>query len=239
MNDTHPAIGIPELIRLLVDVEGLSFDKAWEICVKTYGYTNHTLLPEALERWPVSLLEHLLPRHLQIIYEINQRFIDLLSKKFPGDFDRMRRMSIIEEADQFGEKRINMAHLSIIGSHVTNGVAALHSDLLKSTTFKDFHEIWPERFQNKTNGITPRRWLLLCNSPLADLITEKIGEDWIHDLYKLAELKKFADDKSLLDELGRIKRENKLRVAQFVKDEFGIEINPASMYDVHVKVCLY
>jgi len=235
LNDTHPSVCIPELMRLFVDVEGLSFEKAWQICVKTFGYTNHTLLPEALERWSVSLFEHLLPRHLQIIYEINQRFIDLLSKKFPGDFDRIRRMSIIEEADQFGEKRVNMAHLSIIGSHVTNGVAALHSDLLKSTTFKDFYEIWPERFQNKTNGITPRRWLLLCNSPLADVITEKIGEDWIQDLSKLAELKQFADDKSFLDELGRIKRENKLRVAQFIKDELGIDVNPASMFDIHVK----
>jgi starch phosphorylase len=193
------------------------------------------LLPEALERWPVSMLEHLLPRHLQIIYEINQRFMDQLSKKFPGDFERMKRMSIIEEADQFGEKRINMAHLSIVGSHVTNGVAALHSDLLKTTTFKDFYEIWPERFQNKTNGITPRRWLLLCNSPLADLISEKIGDDWISDLYKLADLKKFADDKQFLNELGQIKRENKLRVASFIKDEFGIDVNPASMFDIHVK----
>ncbi|KAI6189896.1 Alpha-1,4 glucan phosphorylase [Aphelenchoides bicaudatus] len=235
LNDTHPAIGIPELIRLLVDVEGLSFENAFDICVRTYGYTNHTLLPEALERWPVSMLEHLLPRHLQIIYEINQRFIDMLSNKHPGDFDLMKRTSIVEEADQFGEKRVNMANLSIIGSHATNGVAALHSDLLKTTTFKDFYEIWPERFQNKTNGITPRRWLLLCNSPLADLISEKIGDDWISDLYKLADLKKFADDKSFLDEIGRIKRENKLRVAQFIKDEFGIEINPASMYDIHVK----
>ncbi|KAI6187272.1 Alpha-1,4 glucan phosphorylase [Aphelenchoides besseyi] len=235
INDTHPAIGIPELIRLLVDVEGLSFDKAWDICVRTYAYTNHTLLPEALERWPVGMIEHLLPRHLQIIYEINQRFMDVLSKKHPGDFDRMRRMSIIEEADQFGEKRVNMAHLSIIGSHVTNGVAALHSELLQKTTFKDFAELWPERFQNKTNGITPRRWLLLCNSSLADAITAKIGEDWITDLSKLKELKKFDQDKAFLDEIGQIKRENKLRVAQFIKDNFDVEVNPASMFDIHVK----
>lgn len=138
MNDTHPSIGIPELLRLLVDVEGLSFDKAWDISVRTFGYTNHTLLPEALERWPISLLENLLPRHLEIIYTINQRLMDVLTKKYPGDFDRMRRMSIVEEADQMGEKRINMAHLCIVGSHITNGVAALHSDLLKTTTFVFF-----------------------------------------------------------------------------------------------------
>ncbi|KAI6213569.1 hypothetical protein M3Y94_00165200 [Aphelenchoides besseyi] len=235
INDTHPAIGIPELIRLLVDVEGLSFDRAWDICVRTYAYTNHTLLPEALERWPVGMIEHLLPRHLQLIYEINQRFMDVLNKKYPGDFDRMRRMSIIEEADQYGEKRVNMAHLSIIGSHVTNGVAALHSELLQKTTFRDFFELWPERFQNKTNGITPRRWLLLCNSALADVITEKIGDEWITDLSKLQELKKYDQDKSFLDEIGQIKRENKLRVAQFIKDNFDVDVNPASMFDIHVK----
>ncbi|CAD5225177.1 unnamed protein product [Bursaphelenchus okinawaensis] len=235
INDTHPAIGIPELIRLLVDVEDLSFDDAWDICVKTYGYTNHTLLPEALERWPVTMLENLLPRHLQIIYEINQRFMDVLSKKYPGDFERMKRMSIVEEADQFGEKRINMAHLSILGSHVTNGVAAIHSDLLTKTTFKDFYELFPERFQNKTNGITPRRWLLLCNPALSDLIVEKIGEEWETDLSQLKKLNQFVDDKSFLDEIGRIKRDNKLRVAEYLKDNFGVEINPSSMFDIHVK----
>uniref|UniRef100_A0A915DQZ9 Alpha-1,4 glucan phosphorylase n=1 Tax=Ditylenchus dipsaci TaxID=166011 RepID=A0A915DQZ9_9BILA len=222
LNDTHPSIGIPELIRLLVDVEGLSFDKAWEICIKTFAYTNHTLLPEALERWPVSLLENLLPRHLEIIYHINLRFMEAVAKKHPGDFDRMRRMSIVEEPDQMGEKRINMAHLCIVGSHVTNGVAALHSRLLTETTFKDFYEFFPDRFQNKTNGITPRRWLLLCNPSLADLICEKIGDEWITNLDALRALEK-------------IKRDNKLRVAQFIKEQFNVDINPASMYDVHVK----
>ncbi|KAI6192841.1 Alpha-1,4 glucan phosphorylase [Aphelenchoides fujianensis] len=201
LNDTHPAIGIPELIRLLVDVEGVSFDKAFDICQRTYGYTNHTLAG------PVSLIGHLLPRHLQIIYEINQRFMDLITKKHPGDFDRMRRMSIIEEADQMGEKRVNMAHLSIIGSHVTNGVAALHSDLLQKTTFKDFAEL--------TKRTGSRRW--------------------IPDLSKLQELKKFDSDKTFLNELGRIKRENKLRVAQFIKENFEVDVNPASMFDIHVK----
>lgn len=235
LNDTHPSIGIPELVRLLVDVEGLSFDKAWDICVRTFAYTNHTLLPEALERWPVALLENLLPRHLEIIYHINLRFMEAVAKKHPGDFDRMRRMSIVEEPDQFGEKRINMAHLCIVGSHVTNGVAALHSRLLTETTFKDFHEFFPDRFQNKTNGITPRRWLLLCNPSLADLICEKIGDEWITNLDALRALEKYADDVGFLDSIGRIKRDNKLRVAQFVKEQFNVDINPASMYDVHVK----
>jgi starch phosphorylase len=235
LNDTHPSIAIPELMRLLVDVEGLSVDKAWEICIRTFGYTNHTLLPEALERWPVTMLEHLLPRHLEIIYLINQRFMDEIAAKHPGDFDRMRRMSIIEEADQFGEKRINMAHLCIIGSHATNGVAALHSRLLTESTFKDFYDFFPERFQNKTNGITPRRWLLLCNPSLADLVCEKIGDDWITDLGKLRELEKYADDLGFLDSIGRIKRDNKLRLAQFIKENFDIDINPSSMYDMHVK----
>uniref|UniRef100_A0A915AFH5 Alpha-1,4 glucan phosphorylase n=3 Tax=Parascaris univalens TaxID=6257 RepID=A0A915AFH5_PARUN len=235
LNDTHPSIGIPELIRLLVDIEGLSFDKAFDICVRTFAYTNHTLLPEALERWPVSLLENLLPRHLEIIYQINQNFMDAVAARYPGDFDRMRRMSIIEEADNFGEKRINMAHLCIVGSHVTNGVAALHSDLLKSTTFKDFHEFFPNRFQNKTNGITPRRWLLLSNPSLADVIFEKIGDEWITNLDKLQELKKFANDPIFLDSLHRVKQENKLRVAQYLCDEYNIEVNPSSIFDIHVK----
>jgi glycogen phosphorylase len=147
LNDTHPSIAIPELIRLLVDVEGLPFEKAWEISVRAFAYTNHTLLPEALERWPVGMLENILPRHLEIVYLINQHFMEAVSKRFPGDFDRMRRMSIVEEPDTFGEKRINMAHLCIVGSHVTNGVAALHSKLLKSDTFKDFAEFYPDRFQ--------------------------------------------------------------------------------------------
>jgi len=147
LNDTHPSIAIPELIRLLIDVEGLTFEKAWDVAVRTFAYTNHTLLPEALERWPVGMLEHILPRHLEIIYLINQHLMEVVSKRFPGDFDRMRRMSIVEEPDTFGEKRINMAHLCIVGSHVTNGVAALHSKLLKSDTFRDFAEFYPERFQ--------------------------------------------------------------------------------------------
>ncbi|VDD93217.1 unnamed protein product [Enterobius vermicularis] len=235
LNDTHPSIGIPEFVRLLVDIEGISFDRALDICVRTFAYTNHTLLPEALERWPVTLLENLLPRHLEIIYEINQRLMDQVSAKYPGDFDRMRRMSIVEEADGYGEKRINMAHLCIFGSHATNGVAALHSELLKSKTFKDFYEMFPERFQNKTNGITPRRWLLLSNPSLADVICEKIGDSWITNLDLLQSLKQYANNDVFLDSLARVKQENKLRVAQYVSEEYNIEINPASLFDIHVK----
>merc|ERR1712142_675408 len=186
LNDTHPALAIPELMRILVDIEKLPWEKAWDITVRTCAYTNHTLLPEALERWPVSMLESLLPRHLQIIYDINQELMDTVSSRYPGDFDRMRRMSCVEE---HGEKKINMAHLAIVGSHAVNGVAAIHSQLLTTTIFKDFYELYPERFQNKTNGITPRRWLLLCNPGLSDLISERIGEEWITNLDELSKLR--------------------------------------------------
>lgn len=172
LNDTHPSIGIPELMRLLIDIEGLSWDKSLDICRRTFAYTNHTLLPEALERWPVSMLQSMLPRHLEIIYEINQKFMETIAAKHPGDFERMRRMSIVEEADQCGEKRINMANLCCVCSHAVNGVAALHTKLLRESTFKDFDEFFEGRFQNKTNGITPRRWLLLSNPSLADVIVE-------------------------------------------------------------------
>lgn len=235
LNDTHPSIGIPELMRLLVDIEGLSWNQAWDICVRTFAYTNHTLLPEALERWPVSMLQSMLPRHLEIIYEINQKFMEKVSKRYPGDFARMRAMSIVEEADNHGEKRINMAHLCIVCSHVINGVAALHSELLKSHTFKNFYEFYPEKFQNKTNGITPRRWLLLSNPSLADVIVEKIGEDWITNLDELQKLKEFVNNPGFLDQLRRVKQENKMQVAQYLTDEYGVTINPSSLFDIHVK----
>ncbi|VDM64079.1 unnamed protein product [Angiostrongylus costaricensis] len=193
LNDTHPSIGIPELIRLLVDVEGLTWAQAWDICVRTFAYTNHTLLPEALERWPVSMLQSMLPRHLEIIYEINQKFMDAISAKYPGDFDRMRRM------------------------------------------FKDFYEMYPEKFQNKTNGITPRRWLLLSNPALADVIAEKIGEDWITNLDDLQKLKEFVDNPGFLDQIRRVKQENKMRVAQYLNEDYNIEVNPGSIFDIHVK----
>jgi len=235
LNDTHPSIGIPELIRLLVDIEGLSFDKALDIATKTFAYTNHTLLPEALERWPVSMLEKLLPRHLEIIYEINARFLDHIRKLYPDNIDILRKLSIVEEADEFSEKRINMAHLCIVCSHAINGVAALHSKLLVENAFKEFSEVFPGRFQNKTNGITPRRWLLLCNSALADLICEKIGDEWITNLDQLKKLKEFDEDDGFLSAIARIKDDNKARVAQFIKEEFGVDVDSASLFDVHVK----
>ncbi|CAG0924880.1 unnamed protein product, partial [Notodromas monacha] len=205
LNDTHPSLAIPELMRILVDIEGLTWEQAWDICTRTCAYTNHTVLPEALERWPVSMLEYILPRHLQIIYEINQRLMDQVSKRWVGDFDRMRRMSLIEEE---GEKRVNMAHLSIVGSHAVNGVAAIHSEIIKRDIFHDFCEMNPEKFQNKTNGITPRRWLLLCNPGLADAIAEKIGDEWPRHLDQLQELKKHVHDPGFMRVVQTVKQEN-------------------------------
>ncbi|OCT64966.1 hypothetical protein XELAEV_18041207mg [Xenopus laevis] len=232
LNDTHPALGIPELMRAFLDIEKLPWDKAWEITKKTFAYTNHTVLPEALERWPVDLFEKLLPRHLQIIYEINQKHLEKISSLFPGDHGRLRRMSLIEED---GVKRINMAHLCIVGSHAVNGVAKIHSDIVKNEVFKDFSELEPKKFQNKTNGITPRRWLLLCNPGLAELIAEKIGEDYVKDLSQLSQLKKFVDDNSFIRDISKVKEDNKLKFSQFLEKEYKMKINPSSMFDVHVK----
>lgn len=232
LNDTHPSLAIPELMRILVDEEGLSWEQAWDITVKVCAYTNHTVLPEALERWPVTLLESILPRHLQIIYQINHLHLQDVLKKYPGDLDRMRRMSCIEED---GEKRVNMAHLSIIGSHAINGVARLHSEILIQDVFKDFYDIWPERFQNKTNGITPRRWLLMCNPSLSHCISEKIGEEWTVHLDKLAELKSLSKNKQFQDEIMKVKQGNKRILAQLLESEYGVKINPASLFDIHVK----
>lgn len=232
LNDTHPSLAIPELMRILVDIEKFSWEKAWDITVRTCAYTNHTVLPEALERWPVSLLERILPRHLEIIYHINYLHLEEVIAKFPGDIERMRRMSLIEEE---GEKRVNMAHLSIVGSHAINGVAALHSQILKDDLFKDFYEMWPGKFQNKTNGITPRRWLLLCNPSLADHISDKIGEDWVVHLEKLSQLKKLAKDKAFQLAIMKVKQENKMRLAQILEKDYNIEINPTSIFDIQVK----
>ncbi|OQV16505.1 Glycogen phosphorylase [Hypsibius exemplaris] len=232
LNDTHPSMAIPELMRILIDIEGLTWEKAWQVTVKTCAYTNHTVLPEALERWTVAQLEHLLPRHLEIIYHINFLHLQEVSKKFPGDTDRLRRMSCVEEE---GDKRINMAYLSIVGSHAINGVAALHSELLKTTVFRDFYEMMPERFQNKTNGITPRRWLLLCNPSLADVITDKIGDGWVRDLSELAKLKPLANDQQFLRRLLQIKQENKMRLAIHIKEKYNVTVNPGSMFDIQVK----
>ncbi|KAF4521289.1 hypothetical protein B566_EDAN002293 [Ephemera danica] len=232
LNDTHPSLAIPELMRILVDVEGLSWDDAWAVTKRTCAYTNHTVLPEALERWPCHLLENILPRHMQIIYHINFLHLEEVKKKYPGDFGRMSRMSCIEEG---GEKRVNMAHLCIVGSHAVNGVAAIHSQILKDDVFRDFYEMEPEKFQNKTNGITPRRWLLLCNPGLSDIIAEKIGETWTVHLEELKQLKQWADDPSFQRAVQKVKQENKLKLAEILTKDYGVEINPSSMFDIQVK----
>uniref|UniRef100_A0A8D2PM88 Alpha-1,4 glucan phosphorylase n=1 Tax=Zosterops lateralis melanops TaxID=1220523 RepID=A0A8D2PM88_ZOSLA len=232
LNDTHPALSIPELMRILVDVEKVDWDKAWEITKKTCAYTNHTVLPEALERWPVSMFEKLLPRHLEIIYALNQMHLDRVAALYPGDIDRLRRMSVIEEGDC---KRINMAHLCVIGSHAVNGVARIHSDIVRNSVFKDFYELEPEKFQNKTNGITPRRWLLLCNPGLADVIAEKIGEGFITDLSQLKKLLEFIDNETFIRDVAKVKQENKLKFAAYLEEQYKVKINPTSMFDVQVK----
>ncbi|MEA3468009.1 MAG: glycogen/starch/alpha-glucan phosphorylase [Thermodesulfobacteriota bacterium] len=232
LNDTHPAIAIPELMRLLLDEEGLSWEFAWSICVKTFGYTNHTLMPEALETWPVEMLELVLPRHMQIIYEINHRFLEEVSNRFPGDTRKLRDMSIIAEND---EKKIRMANLAIVGSHSVNGVAALHTELLKERVFKDFHEMYPDRLNSKTNGITPRRWLLKSNPRLSALIIEKIGDGWITDLDKLRGLEEYADDAEFQKRWQHIKHENKKDLAKIILEKCGVTVHPQSMFDIQVK----
>jgi starch phosphorylase len=237
LNDTHPALAIPELMRLLVDVERVDWDEAWEITTRTFGYTNHTVMPEALERWPVGLLGELLPRHLQIIYEINDRFLRVVRQKTGPDDERARRMSLIEED---GDKRVRMAHLAIVGSHAVNGVAELHTEILKTDVFRDFHELWPDRIRNKTNGITPRRWLLKSNPELSALISEAIGDAWTVDLSVLAELAPLAGDEAFGDEWRRIKHRHKETLARIASVQYGrrgldLEIDPHSLFDVQVK----
>ncbi len=233
LNDTHPAIAVAELMRLLIDDEMLPWDQAWSICQKTFAYTNHTLLPEALEKWSVPLFEKVLPRHLQIIYEINRRFLeDFVEKKWPGDNEKKFAMSIIEEGSP---KKIRMAALAVVGSHTTNGVAALHTDLLKKHLFQDFYALFPERFQNKTNGITPRRWLRACNEELSGLIDRSIGVDWPKDLDRLRSLEAFADDPGFQGEFMAIKYRNKVRLASLIKERCGIEVDPSALFDVQIK----
>jgi len=232
MNDTHPAMVVPELMRILLDKEDVDWDKAWEITVNSTGYTNHTLLPEALERWPVSMFERLLPRHLQIIYEINSRFLRKVATRFPGDFDRLKRMSLVQEDP---EKAVRMANLAIVGSCSTNGVAALHSRLLKDGLMRDFAEFYPERFNNKTNGVTPRRWLLKANPRLSSLIREKLGDGWINDLTQLRGLEKFVGDAAFLDRIREIKHANKVVLAEYIKRELGLTVDPNSMFQAQVK----
>jgi len=232
LNDTHPAITVAELMRVFVDLEGMPWDEAWAITCKTIGYTNHTLLSEALERWPVPLFERLLPRHLQIIYEINQRFLNDVHVFAPGDSERRRRMSIIEEGPV---KQVRMANLAVVGSHSVNGVAALHSQLIKTQLMPDFAALWPERFNNKTNGVTPRRWLLLANPRLAQAITRRIGDGWAHDLDQLEKLAVYADDSEFHDDLFAIKRANKVDLATLVRVRHQLELDPDSIFDVQVK----
>uniref|UniRef100_A0A673GUG2 Alpha-1,4 glucan phosphorylase n=1 Tax=Sinocyclocheilus rhinocerous TaxID=307959 RepID=A0A673GUG2_9TELE len=231
LNDTHPALAIPELMRVLVDEEKLPWDKAWDICIKTCAYTNHTVLPEALERWPIDLFQTLLPRHLEIIYEINRRHVERVSSLYPGDMDRLRRMSLIEEG---GQKRVNMAHLCIVGSHAVNGVARIHSDILKATVFKDFYEMDPHKFQNKTNGITPRRWLVMF---IHNFISElcRIGEDFIRDLDQLKKLRDFVNDEAFIRDVAKVKQENKMKFAVHLEEHYKVKINPNSMFDIQVK----
>lgn len=232
LNDTHPTLAIVELMRLLIDENGLAWGPAWEITTKVFAYTNHTLMPEALECWPLDLFEHLLPRHIQIIYEINAQFLKHVALRYPGDEDRLRRMSLIEEGNP---KRIRMAYLAIIGSFSVNGVSQLHSDLLKEQLFRDFYELTPEKFNNKTNGITQRRWLLKSNPKLAALITDSIGEKWVTHLDELQKLGALRSDKSFRDQWFEIKKTNKQTLAEYIKNTMNISVDPDSMFDVQIK----
>jgi starch phosphorylase len=232
LNDTHPAIAIPELMRLLVDEHGLSWDAAWDLTHRTFGYTNHTLLSEALEKWPVSLLSTVLPRHMEIIYEINRRFLESVHKGGLTDDARAARMSLIEEG---AVKQVRMAHLAVVGSHSVNGVAGLHTELLKSDLLRDFHRLWPDRFNNKTNGVTPRRWLLLSNPQLSRLISECIGTGWTIDLGELKRLEPLAEDAAFRRRFREIKRENKELLARIIRDENGLTVDVDTLFDVQVK----
>jgi len=232
LNDTHPAIAIPELMRILVDVEHMEWNKAWDITVRTFAYTNHTVMSEALEAWPVTLMGKLLPRHLEIIYEINGRFLKEVAERYPGDGERAAAMSLIDENH---EQRVRMSHLCIIGSHSVNGVSKLHTDLLKTSVFKYFHEYYPGRFNSKTNGITQRRWLKKANPLLSGLITGAIGDGWVKDLTELKKIRKFADDKGFRDKWRKAKKSNKTHLAEYIKSRTGIIVSPDSIFDVQVK----
>ncbi|MBT6149818.1 MAG: glycogen/starch/alpha-glucan phosphorylase, partial [Gemmatimonadetes bacterium] len=232
LNDTHPSIAIAELMRILVDEASLRWEEAWEITVQCFGYTNHTILPEALEQWRVSLLEHVLPRHMQIIFEINRRFLEQVKVHRPGNHDLLRRTSLIEEGE---EKRVRMAHLAIVGSHAVNGVAELHSRIIREDLFRDFAELWPHKFRNKTNGITPRRWLRQCNPRLAELITRHIGDGWVRDLAVLQELEPLADDAEFRASWQQIKRSNKADLEAYVRAQSHVFMNPDAMLDVQIK----
>ena len=232
MNDTHPTLVVAELMRVLLDEENLGWDEAWDITSHCVGYTNHTVLPEALEKWRLPLFSRLLPRHTQIIMEINGRFLKQVSFLYPGDQEKLRRMSIIEEG---GGKKIRMAHLALVGATRVNGVAEIHSNILKDVIFKDFSQMWPEKFTNVTNGITQRRWLLNANPGLASLISSRIGAGWITELYRLKDLEKYVDDAEFLEEFSQIKRENKIALSNYIMQTLNISVNPDSIYDVQIK----
>jgi starch phosphorylase len=232
LNDTHPSMSVPELMRILLDDVHLGWDQAWDLTKKTLGYTNHTLLPEALEKWPVAWFETLLPRHLELIYEINRRLLDEVRVRFPGDEGRVQRTSLVEEGSP---RKIRMANLAIVGSHSTNGVSAVHSKLLRTTTVKDLAEMFPERFSNKTNGVTPRRWLLEANPPLAREITQIIGDRWIKDLSLLKQLKPFAEDSNARERFLKSKREAKEQFANWLKSTSGRIVDPDTIFDCHIK----
>ncbi len=232
LNDTHPSIAVAELMRLLVDEHGMNWATAWDLTRKTFAYTNHTLLPEALEKWPVLLFKSVLPRHLEIIYEINQRFLDDVRIRFPGDNDRLSRMSLIDDS---GDKYVRMANLACVGSYAVNGVAALHTELLKDGVLADFFQMWPEKFSNKTNGVTPRRFIVHSNPGLSNLITGKIGDGWVCDLYQLKKLEKLADDAGFHQDWRTVKRAAKETLASYIKKKTWIDVDPDSLFDIQVK----
>ncbi len=232
LNDTHPAIGVAELMRVLIDDYNLKWERAWDITTQVFAFTNHTIMQEALEKWPVALIQKMLPRHMQIIFEINRRFLNEVRFRFPGDEGKVRNMSMIEDG---AEKNVRMANLAIVASHSVNGVAKLHTEILKSKVFKDFDEMFPGKINNKTNAITQRRWLLLANPELAKLITEKIGDEWIKNLGALKEFEKYKNDESLLLLLYKVKEENKKRLAEYIKETKKIEVDTGSIFDAHIK----
>ena len=235
MNDTHPAIAVAELMRLLVDEHSMEWDAAWHVTQHALCYTNHTLMPEALEQWPCGLFSSLLPRHLEIIHEINHRHLENVRRQFPGDEGRVQRLSLINECGANGEKYVRMAHLAALGSHAVNGVAALHTELLKTSVLNDFYALTPEKFSNKTNGVTPRRWMVLSNPGLAELLTARLGPGWVRDLEKLRRLEPLVDDAEFCEEWRAIKKRNKLQLSTFIYERLGIATEADSMFDVMVK----
>ncbi|SFP70659.1 glycogen phosphorylase [Mesorhizobium sp. NFR06] len=232
LNDTHPAVAVPELMRLLMDVHGMDFDQAWDITKRTFGYTNHTLLPEALESWPVPLFERLLPRHMQIVYAINAQV--LLEARATNQFsdEQIARISLIQEN---GDRRVRMGNLAFVGSHSINGVSALHTELMKETVFADLHKLYPDRINNKTNGITPRRWLIQCNPGLTALVREAIGDRFMDDIEAIKEIDPLADDAAFREKFAGVKRQNKARLANLVADRLGIRLDPSALFDIQVK----